>query len=110
MRFVEQLRNRFGRRRRSVDLDLVQQWAVLTLLRFGDCSFGRLQAEVEAIRGATPADMVRAVIALEQDELLVRITPRTEGRQASTYRLTQIGRKAGRRIPRPPRSPVTIYF
>ena len=94
----------------AIELDLAQQWIVLTLSRFGDCGFARLQAEVDAIRGATQAEVVVAVIKLEQEHVLERLNPRTEGRQTSTYRLTTTGRKAGRLIPRPPRSPITVYL
>lgn len=109
MSLAERLRSLFGRPSRGVELDLVQQWAVLTMLRFGDCTFARLQDEVDAIRGAKPAEMVIAVMKLEQERVLERVNPRTEGRQSSTYRLTDTGRKIGRRIPQPPRSPVTVY-
>ncbi|HVC30573.1 MAG TPA: hypothetical protein VND24_05245 [Steroidobacteraceae bacterium] len=106
---LERLRRLSKPAPRGIELDLVQQRTVLTLLRFGECSFARLEGEVDAIRGAKPAEMVMAVMKLEQEKVLERLNPRTEGRQVSTYRLTSTGRKAGRRIPRPPRSLVTVY-
>lgn len=99
----------FGGSKRPIELDLVQQWVVLTLLRFGACDFARLQAEVEAIRGAKPAEMVMAIMNLEQENVVERLNGRRQSRLTGVFRLTSRGRRAGRHIPRPPRSPVTIY-
>ncbi|MGI8549681.1 MAG: hypothetical protein ACR2PL_02625 [Dehalococcoidia bacterium] len=95
--------------RRSVELDPVQQWAVLTLARFGSCDFQRLHAEVHGIRGSTPADLVIAITKLERDHLLERLANTSDGRQDNRYRLSRVGRRAARVIPRPPRSAINFY-
>ena len=96
--------------KRTVELDLVQQWALLTLQQHGDCTFRRLQQEIDAIRGASPAEVVIGLVKLERDGVVVRGSPDAGGGQTSVYRLTRDGHRVARLLPVAPRSAINVYL
>ncbi|MGH2587180.1 MAG: hypothetical protein ACRDJE_19880 [Dehalococcoidia bacterium] len=105
--------NRLFRRRSaspaSVELDLHQQFALLTLARFGPCSFNRLYAEVSAIRPATQAEMVNAVLKMEAAVVIERLAETNVAQPQRRYTLTRRGKRITRYIPRDPRSAMEFY-
>lgn len=56
-----------------VELDPLQQLTVRALARFGPLPYSRLAAEVTAMRPATPADLVRGLLRLEEAGLIERL-------------------------------------
>lgn len=95
---------------RLFDLDVLEQWVVRTLARFGDCGYGRVEAELRAIRGATPAEVVAALLKLEQAGVLEREPLTTLMAEERRFRLTHAGQKLARLLPPEPRSPTLFYL
>lgn len=95
--------------RRAYDLDLVDQWLVLTLRRFGECAYRRLEAELLAIRGATPAEVVASILKLEESGLLERTAATDLLAQERRFRLTRQGKRLAAYLPATPQSPTTFY-
>lgn len=95
--------------RTAYDLDLVDQWTVLTLQRFGDCSYRRVAAELAGIRGSTPAEAYTCLVKLENLALIERIAATELMVQERRFRLTRAGRRLAKLMPAAPRSP-TIYY
>jgi hypothetical protein len=94
---------------RLYDLDVVDQWLVLTMARFGECTFRRLEAELLAIRGATPAEVVSSILKLEQAGVLGRSAVAGLLAEERRFRLTVAGARLGRLLPAEPRSPTLFY-
>ena len=93
---------------RSWDLDVTDQWLVLSINRFGACDFRRLEGELYAIRGVAPAEVVTAVLKLEREGILERTPAGADGRDRP-FRLTRAGRQLAHLIPSLPRSPTIFY-
>ncbi len=96
--------------RTPVELDLHQQIAVLALKRFGPCSYNRLQAEIEAMRPATQAQMVNAVLTMETAGVIERLREQGTPQAQRRYVLTRRGRRIARFIPAEPRSAMEFYI
>ena len=98
-------RIRLARRRpEPVELDLVQQLALLTLSRFGPQPYSRIAAEISATRPATPAEIVNGVLKLETAGVIERASEPGVAQSNRRYRLTKRGKKFIPFIPREPRS------
>ena len=93
----------------AVELDLHQQIAVLALKRFGPCSYNRLQAEVEAVRPATQAQIVNAILTMEAAGVIERLHEQGTPQARRRYVLTRRGRRIARWIPAEPRSAMAFY-
>jgi DNA-binding MarR family transcriptional regulator len=93
----------------AVDLDLHQQIAMLALKRFGPCSYSRLQAEVEAVRPATQAQIVNAILSMEAAGVIERLHERDTPQAQRRYVLTRRGRRIARWVPAEPRSAMAFY-
>lgn len=87
-----------------VELDLVQQLAVLTLARFGPQPYSRLAAEISATRPAAPAEIVNGILKLETAGVIERVAESAVRQSDRRYRLTRRGRGFVRFIPAEPRS------
>lgn len=112
MRWLEGLQ-RFVPRRggtRAFDLDVLDQWLLATLARFGACTYRRLEAELRAIRAATPAEVVEALLKLEQLGLLQRNEPAGLMLEERRFVLTRTGAHLARLLPHEPRSPTIFYL
>jgi hypothetical protein len=96
--------------RRSYDLDLVDQWLVLTLHRFNGCGYRHLEQELLAIRGAPPAEVVASILKLEEAGLLDRTPAQALVAEERRFRLTRQGRRLAGYLPAAPRSPTAFYF
>jgi hypothetical protein len=97
------------RERRQHDLDLVDQWLLRTLGRFRECSYRHLEAELLAIRGAAPHEVVSSILKLEEGRLLERTPVESLTVVERRFRLTTAGRRIFRLIPETPRSPTIFY-
>jgi DNA-binding MarR family transcriptional regulator len=95
--------------RTPVDLDVHQQLAMLTLARFGPCSYNRLYADVSAIRRTTPADMANAVLTMEAAGVIERLAELNTAQAQRRYALTKRGRRIARYIPQEPKSAMQFY-
>lgn len=95
---------------RLFDLDVLDQWLIVTLARFGACTYRRLEAELRAIRAATPAEVVEALLKLEQLGLLQRNEPSGLMLEERRFALTRTGVRLGRLLPAEPRSPTIFYL
>jgi DNA-binding MarR family transcriptional regulator len=93
-----------------VELDLHQQLALLTMARFGPCSFNRLFEEVSVIRATTQAEMVNAVLKLEAAGVIERLAQPGTAQAQRRYTLTRRARRILRFIPREPRSAMEFYI
>jgi len=93
-----------------VALDLHQQLALLTLARFGPCSFNRLHDEVSAIRATTQAEMVNAVLTMEAAGVIERLAEAGTAPAQRRYTPTRRARRLLRYIPREPRSAMEFYI
>ena len=93
-----------------VELDLHQQLALLTMARFGPCSFNRLFEEVSAIRATTQAEMVTAVLTMEAAGVIERLAEEGAAQPQRRYKLTRRARRILRYIPREPRSAMEFYI
>jgi DNA-binding MarR family transcriptional regulator len=93
-----------------VELDLHQQHALLTMARFGPCSFNRLFAEVSAIRPTTQAEMVNAVLKMEAADVIERLQEPGTAQAQRRYKLTRRARRILHYIPREPRSAMEFYI
>jgi DNA-binding MarR family transcriptional regulator len=88
----------------AIELDRHQQIAVLALKRFGPCSYRRLQAEVEAVRPATQAPIVNAILTMEAAGVSERLRDQTRPQAQRRYVLLRRGRRIARCVPAEPRS------
>lgn len=95
---------------RQFDLDVTDQWVTATLVRFGDCSYRRIEAEVQAIRGVASAQVVSSILKLEEAGMIERGPVQGLIAEARLFRLTLTGRRVGRLIPKEPRSPTIFYL
>lgn len=95
---------------RLFDLDVLDQWLIVTLARFGACTYRRLDAELRAIRAATPAETVEALLRLEQLGLLQRGEPSGLMLEERRFALTRTGARLSRLLPAEPRSPTIFYL
>jgi len=93
-----------------VELDLHQQWALLTLARFGPRTFNQLYDEVRVIRPTTQAEMVNAVLKLETAAVIERLEEPGTAQPQRRYALTRRGRRILRYVPREPRSAMEFYI
>ena len=93
-----------------VELDLHQQLALLTMVRFGPCSFNRLFEEASAIRATTQAEMVNAVLKMEAAGVIERLAEAGTAQAQRRYTLTRRARRILRYIPREPRSAMEFYI
>ncbi len=87
-----------------VELDLVQQLALLMLSRFGPQPYSRLAAEISATRQATPAEIVNGILTLETAGVIERMAETGVNQSNRRYRLTTRGKKFIPFIPTEPRS------
>jgi hypothetical protein len=87
-----------------VELDLVQQIALLALARFGPLPYSRIAAEVSATRPATPAEIVNGMLTLETAGVVERFAEAGVGQSNRRYRLTRRGKRFIPFIPAEPRS------
>jgi hypothetical protein len=95
---------------RLLDLDVLDQWLVVTLARFGPCTYRRLEAELGAIRAAAPAEVVEALLKLEQLSLVQRNEPSGLMLEERRFALSRLGRRLSRLLPAEPRSPTIFYL
>ena len=109
MTWFRRLLHRPSKPRAPVELDLHQQLALLTLARFGPCSFNRLFAEVSATRRTTQAELVNGVLKLEAAAVIERLAESNLTQSQRRYSLTRRGRRIARFIPREPRSAMEFY-
>lgn len=93
-----------------VELDLVQQLAVLTLGRFGPQPYSRIAAEISATRAATPAEIVNGILKLETAGVIQRAGEPGVSQSNRRYRLTRRGRKFLPFIPVEPRSVLEFHI
>ncbi|HLZ73101.1 MAG TPA: hypothetical protein VKV26_24620 [Dehalococcoidia bacterium] len=107
-RALQHLPRRAGRR--LFDLDVLDQWLVATLARFGDCTYRRIDAELRAIRAATPAEVVAALLKLQEIGLVQRVEARGLMLEERTFRLTRPGQRLARLLPAEPKSPTIFYL
>ncbi len=112
MRWLARLPTLLPRRgsTRLFDLDVLDQWLVATLNRFGACTYRRLEAELAAIRAATPAEVVEALLKLEQLGLLQRSEPAGLMVEERRFALTRAGKRLAGLLPSEPRSPTIFYL
>jgi len=96
--------------RRQFDLDVLDQWTLRTLARFGACGYRRIEAELGGIRGASPAEVVAALLKLEQIGAIEREPTTTLMAEERRFRLTRAGAKLARLLPAEPRSPTIFYL
>lgn len=108
-RLIHGLR-RSRRRPEPVELDLVQQLAVLMLARFGPQPYSRIAAEISATRAATPAEIVNGILKLETAGVIVRAAEPGVNHSNRRYALTKRGRKFLPFIPREPRSVLEFHI
>jgi DNA-binding PadR family transcriptional regulator len=92
-----------------VEVDLVQQIALLMLARFGPQPYTRIAAEVTATRPATPAEVVNGLLKLESAGVIERAAEAGVSQPNRRYRLTRRGRRIVRYIPPDPRSALEFY-
>ena len=93
----------------AYDLDVNDQWLLLTLRRFGPSTFRRLHAELEALRAATPAHATESLLKLEGLGLIERLRPPGIMADEPRFGLRRAGRAVVQNIPAAPRSPTTFY-
>ncbi|MBI2762073.1 MAG: hypothetical protein HYX51_11685 [Chloroflexi bacterium] len=98
------------RKPEPVELDLVQQIAVLTLARFGPQPYSRIAAEIDATRAATPAEIVSGVLKLEAAAVIERLAEPGISQANRRYRLTRRGKRFVRYIPTEPRNVLQFYI
>src|SRR4051794_35812636 len=109
-RLTAWVRGRIGARtRRPYDIAVVHQWLLLTLQRYGECSFSRLEGELAAIRGASPARVVEALLELETLALIAPAAAAGLMQEERRFVLTPTGRKVAAFVPPTPRS-ATIFY
>lgn len=109
----DNLRERLRRMRRApepVELDLVQQLALLTLARFGPQPYSRIAAEISATRPATPAEIVNGLLKLESAGVIERWHEPGVSQSNRRYRLTKRGRRFLPFIPAEPRSLLEFHI
>ncbi len=94
---------------RLFDLDVLDQWIVATLGRFGACTYRRIEAELRAIRAAAPAEVVASLLGLEQAGLVQRVDPTGLMLAERRFQLTRSGARLARLLPAEPRSPTIFY-
>ena len=109
MTWIDRLLHRSPKPREPVELDLHQQIALLTLARFGPCSFNRLFAEVSATRRTTQAELVNGVLKLESAAVIERLAETNLTQAQRRYTLTRRGKRIVRYIPLDPRSAMEFY-
>ena len=95
--------------RRPYDLDVVPQWIVVLLARYGETTYRRLEAELAAIRGTPPAEVVEGLLKLEELALIERTAATGLMVAERRFTLSAIGRKVRRYVPEEPRSPTIFY-
>ncbi|MHB8574778.1 MAG: hypothetical protein ACYDCQ_05545 [Dehalococcoidia bacterium] len=100
---------RFSARRQAYDLDVVDQWTLVLLRRYRACTYRRLEAELSAIRGTPPAEVVAALLKLEGFLLLERVPEPELMAVERRFRLAAAGRRLGGHLPAEPRSPTIFY-
>ena len=93
-----------------VELDLVQQIALLTLSRFGPQPYSRIAAEIGATRPATPAEVVSGLLKLEGAGVIERVAEPGVRQSDRRYRLTKRGRRFLPYIPAEPRSVLEFHI
>ncbi len=93
-----------------VELDLHQQWALLSIARSGPRTFNQLYEEVSVIRTTTQAEMVNAVLKLETAAVIERLKEAGTAQPQRRYALTRRGRRILRYVPREPRSAMEFYI
>jgi len=97
-------------RRRSHDLDVVDQWLLISLARFGQSPYRRLEAELAAVRGSAPAEVVAALLRAEEHGLIERLAVTGIVAEERLFRLSKAGKKVSQLLPREPRSPTIFYL
>ena len=107
--FLQRLRG-LRQRRPPVELNLVQQLALLTLHRFGPQPYSRIAAEVSATRPATPAEIVNGLLKLETAGVIERWNEPGVNQSNRRYRLTKRGRRFLPFIPAEPRSVLEFHI
>jgi hypothetical protein len=95
---------------RLFDLDVLDQWQIATLARFGPCTYRRIEAELQAIRAATPAEVVAALLKLEQLGVVLRGEPSGLMLEERRFALSKTGARLARLLPTEPRSPTIFYL
>ncbi len=105
-RLAAMFRRRTGREH---DLSVVDQWVLRSLLRFGPCTYRRIEAELYAIRGAPPAEVVTSLLKLEEMGILERGPVSGLVVEERLFRLTRDGRRVARLVPATPISPTIFY-
>lgn len=95
---------------REFDLDVTDQWLAATLARFGDCSYRRIEAELQAIKGVAPPQVVSSILKLEEAGVVERGPVQGLIAEARLFRLTSTGRRVARLLPKEPRSPTNFYL
>lgn len=95
---------------RAIDLDPLDQRLLLLLARRRAATYRTVEAELQAERPATPADVVASLLKLDEAGLITRLA--TDGLVAEQRRfaLTRDGARIVRNTPREPRSPATFYL
>ncbi len=94
---------------RQHDLGVVDQWVLRSLVHFGPCTYRRIEAELYAIRGAPPAEVVSSLLKLEEAGLLDRGPVSGLIVEERLFRLTRDGRRVVRLVPATPISPTIFY-
>lgn len=84
---------------RTVELEPVHQRILTALLRFGDLTFDRLQAEVSAEHETPPGETLLALVKLESDGLITRQQLPEQNRQSASYTPSPDGRRVARLLP-----------
>jgi len=108
MRWLRAVR-RLAPARGTYDLDLVDQWLVLLLARYGEATFRRLEAELAAIRGTPPAEVVGALLKAQGLGLVERVAMAELIATEPRFRLSRAGRRLREAIVGEPRSPTIFY-
>jgi DNA-binding MarR family transcriptional regulator len=114
MRWISYVRSRISKlprraSRQQHDLNVVDQWVVRLLCRFGACTYRRVEAELQAIRGTPPAEVVTCLLKLEAAGLIERGPVSGLVAEERVFRLTRQGRRLARLVPAAPRSPTIFY-
>ncbi len=94
---------------RQHDLGVIDQWVLRSLIRFGPCTYRRLEAELHAIRGAPPAEVVTSLLKLEELALIERGPVSGLVVEERQFHLTRDGRRVARLVPATPISPTIFY-
>ena len=105
----------FHRRKRepiNIELDVVEQWMLLHLLRFERASSSDLRDVVLANRRTASEQQVRlSLIRLNSLRLIdMDTTPTLEAEQDRVYRITKDGKRLRVAIQKPPRSSIQTYL